>query len=158
MTSGGRWEKQLEAYELLVRGLALGGWNRVTTILHSNEIILMFKSLTPTEALKHSLPFDQGGNDFEGAMGKMNDVLETTDQSRPHILLFLSDGSASYPSAQIARMNELKANFAKFYFFAVGIMQEGILKSMAAGVDGGKFVLAQTNEDLIKEIISIKFE
>ena len=158
MTWGGRWEKQLEAYELLVQGLALGGWNRVTTILHSHNIILMFKSLTPTEALKHYLPFDKGENDFEGAMGKMNDVLETTDQTQAQLLLFLSDGEWDYPYTEIARMNELKTKFQKFYFFTVGIMKEGILKSMAAGVDGGKFVLAQTNEDLIKEIISIKFE
>ena len=156
--SGSVWNKQIEAYDLLVRGLTLGGWNTLTTILYSSNANILFNSITPEEALNYNVPFDSGGTNFDAAMTQMNNVLATTDQTRAHILLFLSDGSSGYPSAQVARMNELKVNFAKFYFFAVGIMQEGILKTLAAGVDGGKFIFVQNSQDLIKEVISIKFE
>ena len=156
--SGSVWNKQIEAYDLLVRGLTLGGWNTVTNVLYSTRASTLFNSLTPEEALEQNVPFIGGGTNFDAAMTQMNNVLATTNQTRPHILLFLSDGSADYPSAQVARMNELKANFAKFYFFAVGIMQEGILKTLAAGVEGGKFIFVQNSQDLIKEIMSIEFQ
>ena len=156
--SGVAWGNQIEAYELLLGGFRLGGWNTVTTFVYSNDANILFTNITPEEALEHSVPYLSGRSNFTAAMTKINEILATADQTRPHFILFLSHGNANYPSVQIARMNELKANFLKFYFFAVGIMQEGILKSMADGVDGGKFIFVQNSVDLLKAIINIEFD
>jgi len=160
---GQRWKELCQSLKkTLQRAQEQNPKNKVTIINFSDQAIIEVEDREPGSINIDALSFQNSGTNFETAFAKGFEIIKRI-RSNDIILLFMTDGYASYPSNSLNLIKNyikgsgFKSMNIKFGFHAIGFHSNSdsdILKQIATAMEGATH-FAQDEVSLTQTYIEI---
>ncbi|CAF0730234.1 unnamed protein product [Adineta steineri] len=138
---GTPWDNLLAACQVLIKARVDGGTIDHLTVITFNEKADLFCSDQPMKSVNISkVACTKKGTDFEPAFKLVYNVLESSKEknsSLKHVIVFMSDGEAEYPQAQLNLLKPmLDDQIKEFWTVALGTSRMEILEQINSKMKG----------------------
>jgi len=154
---GERWECAKTAAINFINGLTSSNLaeKKISIIIFNSDARIEAEYMNPSQSLFHCLQFKSGGTEYGPPFEKAFDLIyQKPFQFQKHIIIFYTDGGASYP---LNTMNRYLSSDLKSRIELISICEESepiVLKEIVSEFDskmgGGVLKTSVTPSDLIK--------
>ncbi|CAF1183919.1 unnamed protein product [Adineta ricciae] len=156
--AGNPWNALMQAVKEFIRiRIDCGAADRITIIVFASAANYAMFNVESKAVDSGKIQFTSGGTDFTKAFDLVVKTIENVPlptstanaaQNLSFIIIFMTDGQASYPENELNKLLTLRTRINQFWTVAFGVAQMDLLKKINDKM-GGTFKELKTLEELI---------